>query len=303
MERKSKNSLIIGILVILVLIVWAILHFFVFGGKIKDKNLQLKKLRESNAQYDTASLNAQLDTLKWKFVALDSLLALRKYNVPMDIHQSKFYSFLAAQTPGLSDLSYVNMEYAGMEMEGSFVVQKYKLSGQSSFSELWKLIFAIEESKELKKVKGVSFSQNVVFDEDKSPYYFVNFSFEVRVYSSPDDRFTSSRFSENDLKAGNIYNIFYPVIRTEIEPNIYDLLDVKNSKLLALLPDGAFLMDERGRTYVLAEGDEVYLGFLTSIDRENNSVTFVLNKGGVIETVTIRLLQESDHTQQQETTR
>lgn len=157
----------------------------VWRGEIEDKNLQLKKLRESNAQYDTASLNAQLDTLKRKFVALDSLLALRKYNVPIDIHQSKFYSFLAAQTPGLSDLSYVNMEYSGMEMEGSFV-QKYKLSGQSSFSELWRLIFAIEESKELKKVKGVSFSQNVAFDEDKSPYYFVNFSFKVRVYSSPD---------------------------------------------------------------------------------------------------------------------
>ncbi|GAB1348753.1 hypothetical protein MASR1M107_09660 [Ignavibacteriales bacterium] len=303
MERKSKNSLIILVLVVLVAIVWAIMHFFVFSGKFKAKNQQLKTLKESNSQYDTVSLNAQLDTLRKKFTALDSLLAMRKYNIPKDVHQSKFYSFLAAQTPGLSDLSYVNMEYLGVQTDGSFIVHKYKLSGQASFNELWRLIYAIEESKELKKVSIVTFSQNVVFDEDKSPYYFVNFSFEVRVYTSTDDRFTSTKFTENNLKAANIYNIFYPKVRTEIEPNIYDLLDVKNSKLLALLPDGAFLMDERGRTYVLAEGDEVYLGFLTRIDRESNSVTFVLNKGGVIETVTIRLLQESDHSQQQETKR
>ncbi|MBN8544493.1 MAG: hypothetical protein J0L60_00035 [Ignavibacteria bacterium] len=303
MERKSKNSLIILVLVFLVAVAWAIMHFFIFSGKFKAKNQQLKTLRESNSQYDTVSLNAQLDTLRKKFTALDSLLAMRKYNIPKDVHQSKFYSFLAAQTPGLSDLSYVNMEYLGRLMDGSFIVHKYKLSGQASFNELWRLIYAIEESKELKKVSTVTFSQNVVFDEDKSPYYFVNFSFEVKVYTSTDDRFTSTKFTENNLKAANIYNIFYPKVRTEIEPNIYDLLDVKNSKLLALLPDGAFLMDERGRTYVLAEGDEVYLGFLTRIDRESNSVTFVLNKGGVIETVTIRLLQESDHSQQQETKR
>jgi len=303
MERKSKNSLIILVLVFLVAVAWAIMHFFVFNSKFKAKNQQLKTLRESNSQYDTVSLNAQLDTLRKKFTALDSLLAMRKYNIPKDVHQSKFYSFLAAQTPGLSDLSYVNMEYLGILMDGSFIVHKYKLSGQASFNELWRMIYAIEESKELKKVSTVTFSQNVVFDEDKSPYYFVNFSFEVKVYTSTDDRFTSTKFTENNLKAANIYNIFYPKVRTEIEPNIYDLLDVKNSKLLALLPDGAFLMDERGRTYVLAEGDEVYLGFLTRIDRESNSVTFVLNKGGVIETVTIRLLQESDHSQQQETKR
>jgi hypothetical protein len=287
----------------LVIIAWAILQFFVFRGKINEKNLQLKKLKESNSQYDTVSLNAQLDTLKRKFASLDSLLALRKYNIPVNVHQSKFYSFLSAQTPRLSDLSYVNMEYGGTEKEGTFLIHKYKLMGQASFGELWRLLFAIEESKELKKVRSISFTQNVVFDEDKSPYYFVNFSFETRVYTAFDDRFASTKFTENDLKAGNQYNIFYPVLRTEIEPNIYDLLDVKNCKLLAMLPDGAFLMDERGRTYVLAEGDEVYLGFLTRIDRENNCVTFVLNKGGVIETVLIRLLQETDPSQQQDTKR
>lgn len=303
MERKSKNSLVILILIVLVMIAWAVLHFFVYKGKFDDRMAKLKTLKESNAQYDTASLNAQLNQLKAKFSALDSLLAQRKYNIPKEIHQSKFYSFLAAQTPGLSDLSYVNMEYMGNEPEGGFNVLKYKLSGQCSFFELWKMIYAIEESKELKKVQNVTFSQNVVFDEDKSPYYFVNFALEVKVYTSPDDRFTSTKFTENDLKAEKIYNIFYPKLRTEIEPNIYELLEVKNAKLLAMLPDGAFLMDERGRTYVLAEGDEVYLGFLTRIDRETNSVSFVLNKGGVIETVTIRLLQESDLSPQQETKR
>ena len=37
------------------------------------------------------------------------------------------------------------------------------------------------------------------------------------------------------------------------------------------------------------EGDQVYLGYLTEIDYDKNEVHFVLNKGGIIEKVTLEL--------------
>ena len=44
--------------------------------------------------------------------------------------------------------------------------------------------------------------------------------------------------------------------------------------------------------YMLWEGDEVYLGYLTKINYENNTVAFVLNKGGIIEKVQLQLEKE-----------
>ena len=40
---------------------------------------------------------------------------------------------------------------------------------------------------------------------------------------------------------------------------------------------------------LMQKGDEVYLGYLTDIDYDNQTVTFVLNKGGMIEYQTMKL--------------
>ena len=58
-----------------------------------------------------------------------------------------------------------------------------------------------------------------------------------------------------------------------------------------MIPDGAYVADASGNTHLLWEGDEVYLGYLTKIDYSTNEVKFVLNKGGVIEKITLKLEQ------------
>jgi hypothetical protein len=70
------------------------------------------------------------------------------------------------------------------------------------------------------------------------------------------------------------------------------LPDIQAGQLLALIPDGAFIADASGDTYLLWEGDKVYLGYLTEIDFESNEVHFILNKGGIIEKVKLALEKE-----------
>jgi len=62
---------------------------------------------------------------------------------------------------------------------------------------------------------------------------------------------------------------------------------------LALIPEGAFLSDSKGNTYLLWEGEQVYLGYLTKIDYDNSKVSFILNKGGIIEKVELSLETET----------
>jgi hypothetical protein len=124
---------------------------------------------------------------------------------------------------------------------------------------------------------------------DGVPKYFVTYNIECSVYHSDNDRYASSVSKENRLTPNPIYDVFYPLIRNEIPPNLDELLDVQSAQLLALIPEGAFIADSKGTTYLLWEGDKVYLGYLTEIDYNKNIVHFVLNKGGIIEKITLNM--------------
>ena len=157
-----------------------------------------------------------------------------------------------------------------------------------------KMLARIEilDTKELKKILSCSFDNFVKVDDEGIPHYLVNYILSVAVYFSANDQFASSISKENKLTPNPIYDIFYPLIRNEIPPNIDNLLDVQTAQLLALIPEGAFIADSQGATFLLWEGDQVYLGYLTEIDYELNEVNFVLNKGGIIEKITLTLEKE-----------
>jgi hypothetical protein len=114
------------------------------------------------------------------------------------------------------------------------------------------------------------------------------------IYFSTTDRFVTASLVENNLSTAPVYDVFYPILRNEIPPNYDELLDVQGARLLALIPEGAFLADSKGKTYLVWEGEQVYLGYLTKIDYDRNRVSFILNKGGIIEKIELDLEKEKN---------
>lgn len=290
MNSKLKNTIIIAGILVFIVLIGGLFNYVYLKGKIKDREKKINELKLY--QLDTEALTQQLNYLRKRVAELDSILSNRKYNVPYKLPQSSFYDFVNQITYSFSPFSYVNIEYDKTEEGKPLSIHYYNLSGTAEFNDLNHLIYAIEESKMLKKISGVELSNNVKVDEDGMPHYLVTFKFKVAVYFSNDDRFYVKDFVENRLEPNPIYDIFYPLIRNEIPPNKEGLLDVQNAKLLALIPEGAFLADASGNTFLLWEGDKVYLGYLTNINYETNEVSFVLNKGGIIETITLKLDKE-----------
>lgn len=287
MERKTKNTILLAVILFVIILAGGIYTLVIQSGEISDKE---KKLKEINLNaYNTDDLIDQLLTLQERAAELDSILSLRKYNVPVILRQSKFFDFVNKVSFNFSPYSFVNIEYRSLEKEQHFNKFIYVLSGTATFNDLYKLIYAIEQSKELKKVANVALSNFVKVDEEGFAHYLVNFRFEASIYFSDNDRFASSNIKENRLTANPLYDVFYPLVRNEIPPNVDNLLDVQNAQLLALIPEGAFLANGNGDTYLLWEGDEVYLGYLTEIDYQNSQVNFIMNKGGIIEKVTLSL--------------
>jgi hypothetical protein len=89
----------------------------------------------------------------------------------------------------------------------------------------------------------------------------------------------------------NFLNIdpFEPVIASGISPNNRELVEIERSDLKAVIPGKAFVLDQTNAIQTLHEGDEVYLGYVTRIDPERGRLECTLNKGGIIEKVTLNI--------------
>ncbi len=287
MSSKVKNTIIILVIIVFIALAGGLFNYVYLRGKVNEREKKLKDLKMY--QMDTEALKEQLEFLKKRVAELDSILSNRKYNIPFNLSQSSFFDFVNQTSYSFSSNSFVNIEYIDMETTPHFNIFHYTLAGSAEFNDFMRLVYAIEESKLLKKISGVNLSNNVKVDEDGTPHYLVTFTFKTAVYYSNDDRFYVKEFKENTLEPNPSYDIFYPLVRNEIPPNTDEQLDVQNAVLLALIPDGAFLSDANGNTFLLWEGDKVYLGYLTNINYQNSEVSFVLNKGGIIETKTLKL--------------
>jgi hypothetical protein len=286
MNKKLISTLSVLALLIIILVAGGIYIFVVQHGDISERQEKLAELNKN--VYDPVELENRYHELERRSAELDSILANRKFNIPQNVSSIKFYNFVNNIVANFPKETTVNIEYLRQAPDKEFFFHEYKLTGGGNYNDVYKMIYAIEQSKELKKIEKLSLS-NLVKTDDEVPLFLVNFELIAQVYFSSDSRFAPAELVENNLSTGPIYDAFYPLIRNEIPPNVDNLLDVQGARLLALIPEGAFVADNKGNTYLVWEGEQVYLGYLTKIDYDNNTVSFILNKGGIIEQVTLQL--------------
>lgn len=286
MNKKLISTLSVLALLIIILVAGGIYIFVVQRGDLSERQEKLAELNKN--VYDPVELENRYHELEKKSAELDSILAHRKFNIPQNVSSIRFYNFINSIVANFPKETTVNIEYVRQAPDKEFFFHEYKLTGGGNYNDVYKIIYAIEQSKELKKIQKLSLS-NLVKTDDEVPLFLVNFELIAQVYFSSDSRFAPAEFVENNLTTGPIYDAFYPLIRNEIPPNVDNLLDVQGARLLALIPEGAFVADNKGNTYLVWEGEQVYLGYLTKIDYDNNAVSFILNKGGIIEQVSLQL--------------
>lgn len=292
MNRKLKNTFVLLGLLLFIVLAGGIYLFVIQKGSIDEKKVKLKEL--NSYDFNTEQLTIQYMGMLKRAASLDSILASRKFNIPQNLSSIKFFNFMNQVTAVLSPDTHMDVEFLEQKQDKEFSYYEYKLAGAGPYNDIYNLIYSLEQSKELKKIKEIVLTNQISTDKHGMPKFFVNFSGTVNVYFSKDNRFTTAEFVENDLSTPAKYDAFYPLIRTQIPPNVDGMLDVQGAKLLALIPEGAFLADTRGNTYLLWEGEQVYLGYLTNIDYEHNTVSFILNKGGIIERIELGLDREAN---------
>ena len=289
MKRNNKTLFALIIIFLVITTVGGIYSLLVQKHQINAAAIKLDYLKTNYS--DISKINIQLENAQQKATVVDSFLFSGRFTIPRNISQSKFYNFIDSWSGDHSLYTFTNTEYLNKGVENGFNYYTYKVSGSGSFDGVYGLIYAVEHSKDLMKIQTAELINNTIVDSKGVPHYIVKFTLQVKEYYSQSDQYAAVFYSENNLRDADLYDAFYPLVRNEIRPNTEHLPDIQGASLISLVPQGAFIMDASGNTTLMEKGDPVYLGNLMDIDYEHESVTFVLNKGGIVEFETLKLGQ------------
>ncbi|MEX2435364.1 MAG: type 4a pilus biogenesis protein PilO [Balneolaceae bacterium] len=190
-------------------------------------------------------------------------------------------------------LSLIN-EAAGIDFNFVFndstITENYgiinsEINGTGAYRRVMEFINRIESSEPVQKINNVTI--NPVGQVDF--YSDVNFSFQLNSHFDRLNYFQSDRTPGISIRTvESNHNPFYPLIR-DIAPNEDNLVNVENSRLIGLSNSIIYLINQEGTMVTLRENDSVYLGRLISINVNEGNAVFRLNKGGIIEVVTLEV--------------
>lgn len=166
----------------------------------------------------------------------------------------------------------------------------YMIEGEASFHQLFAFLWKLEHFKRLYTVESLHWHEITKSEAGIDvPRSLVRFRMAINGYATGSPWSADSTMTDTATVPQLGHNPFLPLVRDYIPPNSDNLLDVDHAQLQGLSEDRAFLVDHRQQLRTMQEGDRVYLGMLTDIDKTGGYAEFTLNKGGFIEKVLLRL--------------
>ncbi len=188
-----------------------------------------------------------------------------------------------------------NLEYIKDVQLDNYGYKIFTLNGEGQFESILYMIWLLERGPNIfvindLEVSGIDNGEALTRKKHSGAQSItVQFKLTVKAMYADIDSLQSEDNGFVDLKIPQKNNLFLPLITTTVQPNYKGLLNVESATLRAILPGQAIIADRSGKIHMLKINDEVYLGYLTEIDQENNRVEFRLNKGGIMSTIRLKL--------------
>ncbi len=258
---------------------------------------QIRKLKTDSSSLQAVinqrpALESQLNQSRQKLTDMEKEYSERFKVIPSNDTTALTYAYLN-RIMGSSGLIKFDMVYQGPKTFKQYGYNAYNLKGESSYTDLFKFIWYLEHARLLYKISDLTLSSHEVRDETSGAVKtIVPFTLELDAYYSSVAGVSSNSTGEDPTLYRGVYvglNYLRPLISSEPPPNVRGLVDVETAELRAVMPDKIFIVDNKGVGHILRVGDEVYLGYLTKIDPNNNEAQFTLNKGGIIDRITLKV--------------
>lgn len=287
MSYKVRNSLALGLLLLLTLGVGTYIRAYHLPKKARAIEAETKRLDEElqNTPNLVAEFNEQSSALTGERKRWEN----RTKDIPPVDVSSQTYAYFS-RLIDLSGYVKLDMVYTGIQQKGNYGYNVYNLKGEAPFDNMYRFIWYLENGRKLYKVQNFSMKGVEVPPKEKEEgMILVSFEMIVHAYFSSVAELASApverALNPNVLTA----DPFNPVISSGIPPNMYALVEIERSDLKAVIPGKAFVLDQNNVIQTLSEGDEVYLGYVTRILPEEGKIECTLNKGGIIDKVELKI--------------
>lgn len=217
-----------------------------------------------------------------------------------------------------------DVSLAGVQRHQDYSYFSFSVTGRGYYSSLYRFIWEVENNRLFYKIRDLSVQH--VDLKDTEPLtgnerlrVMVGFTFTLDAYyagrdglSAPETMYAGF-FEGDQLPIGRSHDVppvpsqylaasqprgnpFFPSVLDELPPNTYNLLEVDNASLVAIVGQKAVFRDASG-TRRLGVGDKVYLGHIKVVDPKKDLVVVHLNKGGIVDEVELAL-HDGEHYRQ-----
>ena len=218
----------------------------------------------------------------------------------------------------LTSAGFKNFDVAltGIHRQPDYNYYSFAVTGRGFYSSLYRFVWEIENNRMFYRVRDIEIDHLDVDDNDPETgnarmQVMVAFRFTLDALFGGREGLSAADASIDGMGEGKGLpmakaselppvpasvlpdaqprtNPFFPRILDKLPPNTYNLVDLEQASLVAIVGNKAVFQDNSGMRK-LGVGDEVYLGRVQSVDPKRDLVVVRLNKGGIIDEVELAL--------------
>ncbi|MFN0158414.1 MAG: hypothetical protein ACKVRP_10130 [Bacteroidota bacterium] len=287
MSYTIRNSVILGVLVLMILSIGTYIRAFNLPKQEEAIELQIKQIDEE--LQNTPNLVNQFNDLSTTLADTKQRWDGRNKDIPPVDVTAQTYAYFS-RLIDLSGKVKLDMIYTGAQQKGNYGYNTYSLKGEAPFESFYKFVWFLENGRKLYKVPSMNMrGLEIVATDEHEGEILVTFEADVQAYFSSVAELSNS-VGERSITPNYLgTDPFSPVIASGIAPNLRSLVEIERSDLKAVIPGKAFVLDQDNTIRTLEAGDEVYLGYITRVVPEEGRIEATLNKGGIIEKVELKI--------------
>lgn len=282
MSYGLRNTLIL--LFFLLLINGSGFAYFHFFQKVEIEELEERQDRLEQEYQQSVETAEMVPMLREQFEEATSIIENFNKTIFSNNNADEVFRYLTLINAGTN----INFNFTFRDSTSSeqYGIIDSEITGTGPYRNVVRFINAIEYSEPVQRINNITLTPA----GESEGYQNVNFTFNLQSHYDRVDVFDNNNRTPDIAFRSNQsnHNPYYPLIRN-IPENEDDLPDVEASRLIGVRANAIYLIDQNGRMITLRENDNVYLGRVEDINMQQGSATFRLNKGGIIDVVTLEV--------------
>ncbi|MCH8494628.1 MAG: hypothetical protein LAT57_03230 [Balneolales bacterium] len=194
------------------------------------------------------------------------------------------FDFLRSINRGLS---YTTMNFALRDSvrNNDHGIIRVRIDGEATYRGLFNFLTIMEQSSPIVRVTDLRLAP---MGREADVLSRVRYELNADFYYARGTTTTDSEIVISDNISTYMHNPFYALIH-QIPDNLQELPDVDASRLVGLVRNGAYILNQRNQMEFLQIGDPVYLGTLQSVNMNERTAAFRLDRGGIRDVVVLRI--------------